>query len=86
MMDKCMPCANQIFTGVNEPMKFMHVNDYVIEKAFVHAIYFVSKNLGENYFSWGQHTWPPPVPPEVFGEDPDEIQEVGATTSAASSS
>ena len=63
MLRLCVPCANRIFTGNYAPLRLLHLNDYVMEKAFVYGIIALSKWLGEEKFAYGIYgRWPPPFP------------------------
>ena len=43
----CVPCARRLFTDAYAPLRLLHVNDYVLEKAFVYGIVALSKWLGQ---------------------------------------
>ena len=63
LFKRCVPCANRIFTGNYSPLRMLHLNDYVLEKAFVYGILALSKWLGEKRFVYGVYgKWPPPFP------------------------
>ena len=58
-----MPKARRVFDGNYRPLKLLHVNDYVMEKAFVYGIVALSKWLGEERFPYGVYgQWPPKFP------------------------
>ena len=60
---RCVPCAGRIFNGNYSPLRMLHVNDYVLEKAFVYGILALSKWLGEKSFVYGVYgKWPPTFP------------------------
>ena len=88
LFEKCVPHARKIFAGNYDPMKLLHLNDYVIEKTFVHAMMILSKFLGDVWFKWGVFKWPPPAPPNVYAPNPDiaPAPDVALMPSAASSS
>ena len=73
LFEQCVPHARKIFSGNYAPMKLLHVNEYVIEKTFVYAMICLSKFLGQEYFSWGVFTWPPPPPPDIYASNPDIV-------------
>ena len=63
LFKRCVPCANRIFTGNYSPLRMLHLNDYVLEKAFVYGILALSKWLGEKRFVYGVYgKWPPTFP------------------------
>ena len=78
LLEKCIPCARKIFTGSMQPIKMLHNNDYVIEKAFVWAIIALSKYMGLEYFPHGVYgTWPPSPPHDLMPVDePDDLMPV----------
>ena len=58
-----LPHAQHVFVGAYSPLRLLHVNDYVLEKAFVYGIIALSKWLGEERFPPGVFgQWPPQVP------------------------
>ena len=58
-----LPHARHVFTGAYSPLRLLHVNDYVLEKAFIYGIIALSKWLGEERFPPGVFgQWPPQVP------------------------
>ena len=74
LLEKCVPCARKIFVGNNSPMKLLHMNDYVIEKTFVHAMIALSKWLGKERFSYGVFgNWPPDPPVDLLGGASDVV-------------
>ena len=44
----------------------LHLNDYVLDKAFVSCVWALSKWLTEKCFPQGVFAWPPEVPPSVL--------------------
>ena len=44
----------------------LHLNDYVLDKAFVSCVWALSKWLTEKYFPQGVFAWPLKVPPSVL--------------------
>ena len=88
LFEQCVPHARKIFAGNYGPMKLLHMNNCVIEKTFVYAIFCLSKFLGDHWFSWGVFKWPPAPPPSVYASNPDIVPDpdLDAMLSAASSS
>ena len=71
LLQKSLPLAHQIFCGALSPDILLQSNDYCMEKAYVYAIYQVSKKLGPKHFPNGIYKWPPPEPPDLmFDETP----------------
>ena len=59
----------------------LHLNDYVLEKAFVYGILALSKWLGEKRFVYGVYgNWPPTFPeglvPSTQGSTPIHLDEL----------
>ena len=77
----CVPCARRVFTAAYRPLRLLHVNDYVLEKAFVYGIVALSKWLGEGRFPQGVYgSWPPKLPADFLPTCPgSETVEVDAT-------
>ena len=58
-----VPCASQVFTGAYSPLCLLHMNNYVMEKAFVFGVIALSKWLGRERFPQGIYgDWPPCMP------------------------
>ena len=67
----CVPKAREVFKDHNSPLKLLHVNDYVMEKAFVYGIVLLSKYLGRDLFCYGIFgKWPPPFPANLVPRSP----------------
>jgi len=63
LWEKCVPRARSIFTASSTPLRMLHANDYVMEKAFVYGIVSLSKWLGKERFPQGIYgDWPPNLP------------------------
>ena len=63
-----VPAAGKIFADAYTPLKLLHMNDYVMEKAFVFAVIALSKWLGPDRWPMGFYeTWPPPLPLAAAG-------------------
>ena len=74
LLDQCVPFSDKIFLGNYGVMKLLHINDYIIEKTFVYAIFCLSKWLGHTHFNWGIGLkWPPSPPPELLDPDADVL-------------
>ena len=59
----CVPRARDIFSGPYTPARLLHMNDYVVEKAFVYGVVALSKWLGAERFPHGIYgRWPPNAP------------------------
>ena len=68
LLSAFVPCADQIFQGGYTPLRLLHMNDYVMEKAFVFAVIALSKWLGPDRWPMGFYeTWPPPLPLAAAG-------------------
>ena len=71
LFSKCVPEARRVFDGASRPLKLLHVNDYVLEKAFVYGIVALSKWLGEERFPYGVYgQWPPKFPAALVPRSP----------------
>ena len=74
LLEQCVPHSSKICCGNYGVMKLLHMNDYIIEKTFVYAIFLLSKWLGNDIFSCGIYgTWPPAPPAELHASDPDVL-------------
>ena len=63
LFSACVPRARRVFAGNYQALRLLHVNDYVLEKAFVYGIVALSKWLGEERFPYGVYgQWPPKFP------------------------
>jgi hypothetical protein len=91
LLEKCVPHSSKIFCGNYGVMKLLHINDYILEKTFVYAIFLLSKWLGPDIFSCGIYGyWPPAPPAGSHASDPDvlhvpQADEMPLTVPAASS-
>jgi len=66
LFSACVPEARRIFTDNVSPLRLLHVNHYVLEKAFVHGIIALSKWLGKDGWPCGVHgRWPPKMPADL---------------------
>ena len=69
LFSACVPSARRVFTGSYSPLRLLHVNDYVLEKAFVYGIIALSKWLSEERFPQGVFgQWPPKAPAGLVAE------------------
>ena len=82
-----VPCHDKIFTGAYTPLRLLHMNDYVMEKAFVFAVIALSKWLGPKRWPPGFYdTWPPPLPPpEAKAAEAAVVVDVDADTGSTGS-
>ena len=55
-----------VFCQNRSLLRFLHLNDYIIDKAFVSAVICLSKWLRKPNWADGIYTWPPEVPPDVL--------------------
>ena len=63
---KIVPLADRMLTESYSPLKLLHLNDYVMEKAFVYGVICLSRWLGEEHFPEGCHgQWPPELPEDM---------------------
>jgi hypothetical protein len=61
-----VPCARRLFSGDHRPLRLLHLNDYVLEKAFVYGIVLLSKLMGKEWFPNGVFgRWPPEPPRDL---------------------
>ena len=82
LFQACIPMARRIFTAYNTPLRLLHANEYVLEKAFVYGIMSLSKWLGTEW-KCGVHNWPPEMPPDLVPKYPG-VQIVHVDTAASS--
>ena len=80
LLSHCMPKAREIFTGSVQcsMLKLLHLNDYVVEKTFVHAVFCLSKWLTRERFPAGLYddNWPPELPADQKPAIPAVAQDV----------
>ena len=84
LFEACVPSARRVFKNASSPLRLLHINDYILEKAFVYGIVALSKWLGEDRFPQGVYGhWPPRFPntPVSEGAPPVDLE---ALTSAPS--
>ena len=63
LLDQTVPLAvRYIFKDATELHRILHLNDYVLDKAFVYCILWVSKAMTAQFFKHGVHCWPPKAP------------------------
>ena len=66
LFDKLVPRGAKVFRNAYCALKLLHMNDYVMEKAFVYGVIALSKWLGKERFPKGVYgTWPPPPPDDL---------------------
>ena len=77
LLEQCVPHSSKIFEGKYGVMTLLHINDYIIEKTFVYAIFCLSKWLGKELFEWGIHgPWPPVAPADLLHPSDPDVQDV----------
>ena len=87
LFQACVPQAKHIFTAHYTPLRLLHVNEYVLEKAFVYGIAALTKWLGKDWYPLGVHgMWPPKMPAELVPKYPGTHVDTAASSQAASSS
>jgi hypothetical protein len=65
LLEACVPLARDIFLNMYSPLRLLHMNDYVMEKAFAYGVIALSKWLGPDRFPNGVYgEWPPTPPPQ----------------------
>ena len=65
--DSFIPSAEKVFVDAYHPLRLLHRNDYVMEKAFVFGVIALSKWLGSDRYPPGLYgEWPPEPPPEIY--------------------
>ena len=80
-----VPEARRVFGGTCRPLRLLHANDYILEKAFVYGIVALSKWLGAERFPQGVHgRWPPAFPANLVPSS-EEAPTVNLDASASSS-
>ena len=66
IFQRCVPRARDVFDGTHSALRLLHVNDYVMEKAFVWGIVALSKWLSKDRFPAGVYgEWPPKTPKDL---------------------
>jgi len=76
-----LPLARYVFQGAYTPLRLLHVNDYVLDKAFVYGILALSKWIGEEHFPDGVYGhWPPRFPANLLAipiqvDIPDDLDQ-----------
>ena len=69
LFELCVPRSSQIFIGSNTPLRILHLNDYVMEKAFVYGWVLLSKWIGKEHLDHGLYgTWPPKCPEHLLSD------------------
>ena len=73
---RCVPYARRIFVGSHTPLRLLHQNDYILEKAFVYGIMALSKWLGRDRLPPGVYgKWPPKLPAKLVPTGINIIQD-----------
>ena len=84
LFEDCVPLPRRIFIGPTALQEVLHINEYVMDKAFVYGVVMLSKWLGSERLPGGVYgLWPPDPPPEAFPPEVGEEADVeGAGTDA----
>ena len=79
---------NCFFTGTRSFHWFLHVNDYLLDKAFIHCVWSLSKGLRKEEWPEGLYEFPPKPPLGLTRHSPAAAVagQLVASSSAASSS
>ena len=87
LLAECVPHSSKIFAHSFSPWKLLHINEYVLEKAFVYAIMALSKWLGREFYPCGIFgKWPPPLPVDLTHDEDDAPHlRIGMAASSSSS-
>ena len=83
---RCVPKASLPFSQFFTPLKLLHYNDYVMDKAFVYGIIALSKWLGSARFPLGIFGSWPPEPPAAVQTALDSINVPHAMSASSTSS
>ena len=68
---KCIPSPTSMFAGPISMHHLIHMNDYVLDKAFVYGAMMLSKWLGQDRLPHGVFGfWPPEPTPGAIPEVP----------------
>jgi len=59
-----------VFQGPRTFLRFLHLNDYILDKTFVCCVVCLSKWLRPENWADGVFDWPPPVPPDALPVQP----------------
>jgi hypothetical protein len=93
LVSACVPHARTILQGRLSTSRFLEMNGFIMEKAFIYIIISLSKWMGEKVFKSGIFgTWPPPMPAELvtlsLNQELKDLEMIGTkpSTSASSSS
>ena len=79
LFELCVPHSKLIFVGTNTPLKLLHMNDYVMEKAFVYGWMLLSKWLGSDRLMYGLYgMWPPQFPDHLLAAPKQAVVDVDA--------
>jgi len=83
LLDLCAPgSALKAFVGSYTIARLLHLNDYVLDKAFVYGVVCLSKWLSSEHFPQGIYDkWPPAPPPAILPIPPALLIEDEATIS-----
>ena len=60
-----------VFTGSRFFLRFLHLHDYILDKAFVACVLCLSRWLRPENWAVGVFAWPPEVPADVVPAHPD---------------
>ena len=62
LFDALVPDASKMLGRRHTVELLLHNNDYIMEKAFVHGIFLISRWLRPEWCPDGLFNWPPPIP------------------------
>ena len=81
----CCPRVSEVFCGPYTPARLLHMNDYIVDKAFVYGVILLSKWLGSARFPLGIFgAWPPAYPfDHGAGSQPTTCVSVSAASGSA---
>ena len=69
----CIPCAEHLLSGAMSCKNLLHMNDYIMEKAFVYGAIALSKWLSDKFLPSGVYGYWPPDPPEAVVQEPSGV-------------
>ena len=68
LFEGCVPFARRVFHAHYTPIRLLHINEYVLDKAFVYGIVALSKWMTKypTMFPQGIYEWPPACPKDLI--------------------
>ena len=82
----CIPYAEYLLSGALSCKNLLHMNDYVMEKAFVYGAIALSKWFSEQLLPKGVYGYWPPDPPEAIVQEPPDPREAAVQEPSATGS